>query len=400
MKHAPTKAIGRRRHLQRAKKRVRRQDPLKRRRSARKQGKNIVCQLYQTIHHCFPDFYERIGELADCRQKSSYELTEIVIAGIALFLFKEGSRNAFNNQREEKRFEKNYRRLFKCRLPHLDTVHNVFKRLAESELETLKRSLVKCLLEKKVWHSQRFLKRWFLVAVDGSGVFSFDEPHCPQCLHQTSKKGKTRYFHNGLEAKLITANGFSVSLASEWIENPEGDYDKQDCERKAFRRLAATLKRDYPRLPLCLLADGLYPNEGFFEICQDNDWAFILTFKDGNLPSVWEEVHALWRLQTAQQREENRLQGQTHIHQRFRWITHIDYQATRLHWIECQETVTTANKQTPTRFVHLTNLEPHAGTVTALSQAGRLRWKIENEGLCARKIMAMPLSTSTPGAVG
>ena len=171
MKHTPLKSIGRRRHVQRDKKRVRRQDRLKRCRSARKQGKSIVCQLYQTIHHFFPDLYERIGELADCRRKSSYELTEIVMAGIALFLFKKGSRNAFNNQREEEQFEKNYWRLFKCRLPHLDTVHNVFKRLADHELETLKRSLIKALLEKKVWHSQRLLKRWFLVAIDGSGVF-------------------------------------------------------------------------------------------------------------------------------------------------------------------------------------------------------------------------------------
>ncbi len=330
MKHAPSTASLRRRQLKRDKKRVRRQVQLKRRRVAKVQGKNLVHQLYQTITHFFPDLYERIGALTDCRRKSTYELTEIIMAGIALFLFKKGSRNAFNNQRDEKRFEKNYRRLFKCRRPHLDTVHNVFKRLAESELETLKRSLIKSLLEKKVWHSQRFLKRWFLVAIDGSGVHSFSEQHCPQCLHQTSKKGKTSYFHKVLEAKLITPNGFSVSLASEWIENPEGDYDKQDCERKAFHRLAATLKRDYPRLPLCLVADGLYPNQGFFEICRQNNWMFILTFKDGNLPSVWEEVHALQALQQAPQCEERRLQGKTHLHQRYRWLTDIDYHATEL----------------------------------------------------------------------
>ena len=38
-----------------------------------------------------------------------------------------------------------------------------------------------------------------------------------------------------MEARLVTYNGFSISLATEWIENPEdGDYDKPDCERKAF----------------------------------------------------------------------------------------------------------------------------------------------------------------------
>ena len=79
------------------------------------------------------------------------------------------------------------------------------------------------------------------------------------------KNGKTTYFHLVLEARLITPTGFSISIATEWIENPEGgEYDKQDCERKGFTRLAAKLKEVYPRLPIVILADGLYPYEGFF----------------------------------------------------------------------------------------------------------------------------------------
>ncbi|MCX7112456.1 MAG: hypothetical protein NTX45_20475 [Proteobacteria bacterium] len=63
-----------------------------------------------------------------------------------------------------------------------------------------------------------------------------------------------------MEARLVTPNGFSVSIATEWIENPEGvEYDKQDCERKGFARLAATLQEVCPRLPMLILADGLYP---------------------------------------------------------------------------------------------------------------------------------------------
>jgi hypothetical protein len=58
--------------------------------------------------------------------------------------------------------------------------------------------------------------------------------------------------------------------------------------------VAAPLKQRYPRLPLCLTADGLYPYQGFFARYQANGWAFIVTFKDGNLPSVWEEVQAFF----------------------------------------------------------------------------------------------------------
>lgn len=228
-------------------------------------------------------------QIEDVRSRSDYELSEILMAGIAMFIFQQGSRDAFNNLRREAKFAEHYRCLFKQRLPHLDTVHAVLCRLSDEVLASLKQSMVKTLLKKKALHKYRLFGRYFVVAIDATGVMSFTESHCEHCLQKTSKTGKTTFFHNVLEAQLITTNGFAVSIATEWIENPTGEYDKQDCERSAFIRLAAQLKRVYPRLPLCLTADGLYPYEGFFEICRSNDWRFILTFQDGNLPSVWEE---------------------------------------------------------------------------------------------------------------
>jgi hypothetical protein len=66
----------------------------------------------------------------------------------------------------------------------------------------------------------------------------------------------TLYYHPVLEAKLVTANGFSFSVMSEFIENVDLSADKQDCERKAFYRLAKRLKARFPRWPICLLLDG------------------------------------------------------------------------------------------------------------------------------------------------
>jgi hypothetical protein len=196
-----------------------------------------------------------------------------------------------------------------------------------------------------------------------------------------------------LEAKLITPNGFAISLATEWIANPVGDYEKQDCERKAFVRLAAKLKHLYPRLPICLTADGLYPYQGFFDICRTHDWAFILTFQDGNLPSVWEEVQALRPLSPGQHRRERRIQGAERIEQVFHWITDIDYHGHRLHWLEGIETISDLHNAEPTtrRFVHLTNLTVTATTVALFSRTGRLRWKNENEGFNTQKNLGYAL---------
>ena len=275
----------------RAERDAKRRKVLKKRNS--QSGTQLVHLISKTIHHFFPDLFDRIREIEDYRKKSEYELAELIIACIAMFIFKEGSRNAFNNDRDEENFKENYKNLFHMRLPHMDTVDDVMRQLDESELERLKTDMICNLLKKKSLHKFRFLGKFFVIAVDGTGVYSFSERHCDQCLTQESKNGKITCFHNVLEAKLICSNGFSISLATEWIENPVGNFDKQDCERKAFKRLAEKIKKSFPRLPICITADGLYPSQPFFNICREKNWHFIITFKEGNLPSVWEKIRSL-----------------------------------------------------------------------------------------------------------
>ena len=126
------------------------------------------------------------------------------------------------------------------------------------QIERLKQKMVRVLLQRKTFHGSRYRGRWFRIAVDASGVGSYDRQRDAQCLSRTSKTGKTTYFHSVLEARLVTPNGFSVSIATEWIENPDGgEYDKQDCERKGFTRLATALKEVYTRLPIgrCQVTD-------------------------------------------------------------------------------------------------------------------------------------------------
>jgi hypothetical protein len=175
------------------------------------------------------------------------------------------------------------------------------------------------------------------------------------------------------------------------VENPAcGEYDKQDCERKAFQRLAVRLKQAFPRLPILILADGLYPYEGFFAACRAQGWAFCTTFKEGSLKSLWEEVHGLQPLQSGQHRTEVRyLPGGKKLTQHYQWVTQLEYQNHPLYWLACEETITWTESQTDgtevsktqqVRFVHITSLPVHRDNVVSLSATGRLRWKVENEG--------------------
>lgn len=64
------------------------------------------------------------------------------------------------------------------------------------------------------------------------------------------------------------------------------------------------------------------------------------------------------------------------------WINNLIYKTHQLHVIENNvETV----EDRPCRFVHITNIELNTDNFKEISQTGRLRWKIENEGFNDQK---------------
>ena len=231
----------------------------------------------------------------------------------------------------------------------------------------------------------------FIVPVDGTGYLSFSHQHCPQCLTQKHSSGKVCYLHPVLEAKLVTSTGLALSLASEFIENPPGrtpaDYQdkKQDCELKAFNRLAATLKASYPQLRLCLSFDSLYGCGRAFAVCQKYHWHFVVTFKEGRTPELWREFQALLKLRP-EQKQTVTLPDKTR--RLYRWVEQLPYiDSQERSWILgailCEETSPTGQKTT---FAWLTNLAVNRDSVIAIAdQVGRLRQKIENEGFNVQK---------------
>ncbi len=126
-----------------------------------------------------------------------------------------------------------------------------------------------------------------------------------------------------LEANLAFQNGMVIPLLSEILSYTEGDNknNKQDCEQRAFKRLAARLKKSFPRLSIMVLLDGLYPNGPVMDLCRTYNWDYMIVLQDDSLPLVWEEMEGL-----KDQQPENRFhQNWGNRRQRFRWVNDIDY---------------------------------------------------------------------------
>ena len=154
---------------------------------------------------------------------------------------------------------------------------------------------------------------------------------------------RVQYYVYVLEANLVFPNGMSIPLMSEFSNYAEGDTEtkKQDCEQKAFKRLAKRLKEEFSRLTIMVLLDGLYPNGPIMEVCRKNRWDFMIVLQDKSLPSVWEEYEGLKKLET--DNHFYRTWGDRHQH--FEWVNNIEYyygangrKRQIIHMVICNET--------------------------------------------------------------
>jgi hypothetical protein len=262
---------------------------------------------------------------------------------------------------------------------HPGTLNHLMMHLAPSQLEKLSVRMVRRLFRMRCLERFRFGGEW-LVAVDGVEIRKYAKRHCPKCLHRKLPNGKTQYFHSILEAKLILGNGMVVSLCSMPILNSTRGYRKQDCELKAFGRLAERLKKLFPKLPMCLLMDSMFGCEPVFRRCREMGWSHITVFKKGRAPALWTRALERCACNPDNCKTVARRDGTV---QQFVWATGLRHGKEIVHAVRCVET---DPKGKTTQWAWLSDHRPDRYNVHILAnKGGRLRWKIENEGFNVQK---------------
>lgn len=263
---------------------------------------------------------------------------------------------------------------------HPDTLDYLLRHMDPGQLSQFIAHCLLSLIRRKVLDRFRF-DGDFLVAIDATGCRTFSKRHCPQCLHQRRPDGSSIWFHNVLEAKLITSIGMVFSMATVMIENPHAPYDKQDCELKAFYRLVPMLRNLYPRLRICLLLDSLYAGAPTIELCEQYRLGYFIVFTKGTIPTLWQRAQRC--IERHPEYAKSYLKDAS-TRQVFRWATNMEHQGHTVHFISCEE-VKAGNAQ-PTRWAWLTDARPDPHNVHVLAnKGGRQRWKIENQGFNVQK---------------
>ncbi|CAM3995800.1 hypothetical protein PAAL109150_04220 [Paenibacillus alkaliterrae] len=202
-------------------------------------------------------------------------------------------------------------------------------------------------------------------------------------------KEEPHYYVYLLEAKSVFPNGLVLPLMSEFLDNTVDEVSsKQDCELKAFYRLADRLKAAFPRLPITLLLDGLYANGPVIALCRKNRWEFMIVLQHDSLPSVWKEANALQKLHPDQVIART-WKGRN---QTFRFTNDIEYEygsnarsKQTVHVVVCEETweEVDANAKVVTktsRHAWLSSVPLHERNLHArCNEMARSRWGLEND---------------------
>jgi hypothetical protein len=328
-----------------------------------------------TTRHFLPGFNAQLDRINDprCQTMITYTVRHLIWEEILMLAGGSQSRHQMDADTRRPGFLETLLDLTRTdeeAAAHPATVLWLLAKLAPGELVGFQAALVRRLFRMRCLERFRFGIEW-LVAIDGTWLRVYHQKHCDKCLYQTQPDGSKLWFHAVLEAKLILSNGMGFSLASVPIENPGGEYDKQDCELKALPRLAEKLKALYPRLPICIVADSLYGCAPTMQLCETMRWSYIVTFKQGRTPALWKRA-----LQAVCEPEQVVIRKDRTV-QRFRWATNLNHEGHTVHAIICEETKPDGETGL---WAWLTDHRPDRTNVAVIAnQGGRLREKIEQQ---------------------
>ena len=362
---------------------------------AEKNGKGEFAAWLRTCRHFFRDLPRWLNSMVDPRNRAyiTYEQAVLVMMCIMKNVSGIVTMRSMNVIFNESAAIEN----LACmagddglgEMPDWQTANNYFERLDPGELEKIRHKMIFRLLRCRQFDRYKFSGCWKLI-IDGTGIACFRERHCEHDLVMTLKDQETGketsfYYHKILEAKIILAPNVVVSIGTEFIENEDENVTKQDCETNAAKRLLRRLKDEYPRLPVCVLADSLYATMPFMGLCSGLGWNYILNLKDGSQKNIADDFRLLAETEGYRWTVAGLCKPENGTGAFRNGMEEISGKEQVCNVFEYRHDVTVKGKKKELRFVWVTNMSITMGNLESFIKTGRERWKIENEGFNNQK---------------
>lgn len=319
------------------------------------------------------------AKVVDCRANNSkIPLPDILMSGFAVFSLKDPSLLAFDKRR--------------CDEP--ESLHGVFgidvipcdsqmrTSLDEVPPSELRQPFLTLFhhaqrgkaLEKMVWQDGHYL-----LALDGTGIYSSKKVNSERCLQKQKKNGSIEYYQQMLGAAIVnTDQKVVIPLCPEMIIKQDGA-TKQDCERNAARRFLKDFRLEHPHLKCVVIEDGISSNGPHIKDLMKYDLRFILGAKPGDHAFLFEQLDQAIKDGEAEEFSQTKLDepGIVHTYCFVNGVSlnksHPDILVNVLEYWQVDD------KGVEMHFSWVTDLTLTCENVYEIMRAGRARWRIENE---------------------
>lgn len=327
-----------------------------------------------------PALMEGLGrvfsKVKDPERRGKISMKDCLLSGYAVFSMKYASLLQFDrDSHEDDAIIHNLHTLYGIKTIPCDTyMRERLDELDPFEIRPAYTKLFAVVQRHKMLEGFEFMDDYYLMLLDGTGMFSSHEVHCENCCVKEHKDGGKTYYHQFLAAVIAHPDSKIVlPLCPEPILKQDGN-SKNDCERNAAKRLIKDFRREHPHLKAIVVEDGLSSNAPHIKDLKESDLRFILGAKPGDHQWLFDWVNA------GGYKEYATTQGK--LRHRFRYMNDVPLNDSNsdllVNFLEYWEEDVASGK-VQQHFSWVTDFSLTEKNVYQIMRGGRARWKIENE---------------------
>jgi hypothetical protein len=313
-----------------------------------------------------------------------YSIIDAGLSAFAVFFLQSPSFLAFQKQMKKQQGQDNAKSMFGIEhIPGDAQIRNLLDPITPEALYESFWDIYRLLQASGYLDRYRQVAGTYLCSMDGTWYFTSETIHCPNCTVY-EHPDRTLYAHLVMAA-VLSAPGLPhvLPLEPEFMV-PQDGHEKQDCEQQASKRWVKRNAKRFEPWSVTVLADDIHSHQPLCELLVENKMHFILTCKAESHPTLYQELELLTKVSGAHETHMVRRWRNDHYEQwRYHWVAEVPLRAgaDALHVNWCELTV--VREDTGEQIYHnawVTRHELTDKTIEEVCDAGRARWKVENEG--------------------
>ena len=332
--------------------------------------------LLQALH-------QQLAALPDDRtgKNTQYAIKDAALGACAVFLTQSPSFLAYQRTMQQAKGRSNAESLFgMAAMPCDNQIRSLLDPVAPARLFPVFEEVYAALEGAGHVSAFRAFAGQLLMALDGTEYFASQAMHGARCSQRTHANGRVTYVHHAITPVIVAPGTHEVITLEPECITPQDGHAKQDCEQVAAKRWIERQAGRYQQVTI--VGDDLYCKQPLCALLLRHDCNFILVCQPESHPTLYEWLAGVEAAGDLQPCAIRRWNGRFRTVHTYRYAADIPLREGEeaLGVNGCELTITKETDGTLRYRNAFATMHPLDRTsVESVVQAGRARWKIENE---------------------